>query len=681
VSRAATNSEPQLIIGRWRTTYLVPADHPDPQSLQHRLDHEFRMRAADASTQALACKLDSTDPSVWRIRRLDLTFAIADNGSEDVFARTGGQQLAAHLAQLISRPESSDSVLHFPNRAAFLAQFVQDLALGRAWGKWYYEEFDSLNALPVNAAIRETLTREPEHAAATVRCLAASQQLDETLAALSDRDVTLIYDACCPAETTSAAVPTAWIERLLTIENEIAAARPASPSPSPRDALRIFARLCDSFSDAETDPRLRTAIDGFLEMRRILSLVQLGSTSDVILGHLAEGNLSSFATVIQQRSLLNPDAGLDFLRRIFAAKTPDAPTSLAGLLAEILQKPSTGRAAFASQFVSPFGGIFMLGPSFLDLDIDSIAATTARNSDEPDQAAALFRHAIAIHCLGRTRAVQTAGDEAVRLFTGFKEAVWADEVAGFDVVEANFESAQLVLAENLVARQRCDGSCLLAETMRHPFSSAELLLIRDIPSNEWLRAVALPENSASIEEIVGNAIRSLASAAGKPDLLLLHGPLIGLHGELKNLAGRVLIADPEQTGWQETLVNHTLVTTDNLSRALASAEPEFASLSLSSAWPEASLPPFLDLTATLVARAVLKHFARRLMGFPSSTPEYLYQNFLSGAAAIRCAPEKIEVQLPQAPLSMILRVSGVSGQSYRLPWLNEKEVCLLSPLD
>jgi hypothetical protein len=89
----------------------------------------------------------------------------------------------------------------------------------------------------------------------------------------------------------------------------------------------------------------------------------------------------------------------------------------------------------------------------------------------------------------------------------------------------------------------------------------------------------------------------------------------------------------------------------------------------------------LDLTWSLVARAVLRHFAGRLIGFESSGPEHLYQNFLSGVSTVRTTGERIEVQLPQSPLAVILRLSGVWKQTYALPWLDGKEICLLPPVE
>lgn len=110
---------------------------------------------------------------------------------------------------------------------------------------------------------------------------------------------------------------------------------------------------------------------------------------------------------------------------------------------------------------------------------------------------------------------------------------------------------------------------------------------------------------------------------------------------------------------------------------LRSCDQEFAYLSCGSLWPEFDID--LDLFSTLIARAALRQFARQLMGFQSSSPEHLCRNFLEGIGTVRNRPERIEVELPRAPLFIVLQLSGLVQQTYTVPWLEGREVCLLPP--
>ena len=84
----------------------------------------------------------------------------------------------------------------------------------------------------------------------------------------------------------------------------------------------------------------------------------------------------------------------------------------------------------------------------------------------------------------------------------------------------------------------------------------------------------------------------------------------------------------------------------------------------------------LDLSWSLIARAVLRAFARRLIGFDQSSGQYLYDNFLAGTSTIFMQQDLLEVSLPCSPLHIILRMAGVDGQTYRIPWLDNTQVTL-----
>ena len=110
---------------------------------------------------------------------------------------------------------------------------------------------------------------------------------------------------------------------------------------------------------------------------------------------------------------------------------------------------------------------------------------------------------------------------------------------------------------------------------------------------------------------------------------------------------------------------------------LRSCGPEFSYFSFANLWPDLDLG--FDLFGTLLARSVMREFTRHLLGFQSSSPEHLYVNFLEGIGTVRQQPGRIEVELPRTPLLLVLQLSGHTRQSYTLPWLEGKEVCLLPP--
>ncbi len=98
------------------------------------------------------------------------------------------------------------------------------------------------------------------------------------------------------------------------------------------------------------------------------------------------------------------------------------------------------------------------------------------------------------------------------------------------------------------------------------------------------------------------------------------------------IGNKAAIADiAEETGIQP----------NRLLRASEPVEGELEQFSLRGLLPDLEVPSACDLEWSLVARAVLKNFARRLIGFEASSPDYLFRNFLAGMSSVRFGPGKI----------------------------------------
>lgn len=83
---------------------------------------------------------------------------------------------------------------------------------------------------------------------------------------------------------------------------------------------------------------------------------------------------------------------------------------------------------------------------------------------------------------------------------------------------------------------------------------------------------------------------------------------------------------------------------------------------------------------TRIAAAVLRNVAHHLPGFAHSSPEFIFQNFLTGTAQVRIGSRSITVQMGKCPLAVVLRIAG-AYRTLELPWREGEEVCLLAPPD
>jgi len=81
----------------------------------------------------------------------------------------------------------------------------------------------------------------------------------------------------------------------------------------------------------------------------------------------------------------------------------------------------------------------------------------------------------------------------------------------------------------------------------------------------------------------------------------------------------------------------------------------------------------------LLSHAVLRRFARSLVGFGASSFEHVRRNFLSGPGEVRAGAAEIEVRLPAVPLRLVLRIAGFDGELAAPPWLGDRTLTLRLP--
>lgn len=111
-------------------------------------------------------------------------------------------------------------------------------------------------------------------------------------------------------------------------------------------------------------------------------------------------------------------------------------------------------------------------------------------------------------------------------------------------------------------------------------------------------------------------------------------------------------------------------------RARELSEKDAESLSMLAIADEAT-----DCALSLDALAVMRAFARRLPGFAESSIAFLRANFLEGAGAVRVIDDQVDVELPGVPLRLVLRLIGIDGDRYTLPWLPGRTIQLRLPVE
>jgi hypothetical protein len=625
------------------------------------------------------------DSSVWRIRRLDLSVSL-----DSTRVRAGdaadvcGHELALSVAKVIQQDQESDAVLRFENYASFVVRFTLDLAANRAWGKWYYEEFEDLRIFPPSQTIRTVLLREAGLAADMIVQLASQQNLEAVLAVLTDHDAGLIFDSCF--ESHSAATADAGLDKWVTILLECCAESPLFPVlPGEcffRDALLLFSGAAVRAPGAAVDQHLRGAIVGLLELRRVLSLVRSPLVLESLIHKIADGEIDEAIDLATRSGLTNSAEAL----RFFADRMQGDADWGREAMAVLLNGNLPGRLVSAASIpkreslLSPFAGVFLLGPSFLNLRCGQLADTAAHSCDEPSSVAPILRHLTAMKCFGRARALDTADDAAVCLFTGFAMPYFGTSLASLRQAQLDIDAVHAFHWQTLSESERISDRCVLADLVS--CEGRKLFVLRDLMGNEWLDLLWLADEGANPAHLVPKRLARAFEALGLHPKLLLVGNSLASHVDraiFRDFAlDSVVVSSHEPTAMAQ-LGDSCGQPAARLQTLLSATEGELAYLSLRPVLPE--IDGQVDDTFSLIARAVLRDFSRRLLAFDLSTPEYLYENFLGGTGSVVCRDEALEVRLPAIPLRVILRMAGLQQQTFQPPWLAGREVWLLPPQD
>jgi hypothetical protein len=326
-----------ILVRKLECRYYAPSDHPAPESFRARLDDAVEREFPAALAAAFPSSLPAGDESLWMIRRVDFALESSGEWSSDEFARSWAGQAARTIVQTMFSPDSAGNVLYFPDRAAYLAQLLTDLAHGSAWSKWYYHAFDGLRLLDTAAALSAALTRDRDESLRALPRI-APQAFQRILSTLLSQHAESVWTHLQP-------------RRL----------GPLQPS--------TLAQLCDLWN-RDRHPALPT-----LEHRALWLLHAISSEASSL--DAAIPAVRVMAALEEARILLRPDSYRDLLSALdgndYAGLARTAGIRLAEWLAPLLDHPGEIQALDATlrqqagvASATCFGAAFLLLPAIAD---------------------------------------------------------------------------------------------------------------------------------------------------------------------------------------------------------------------------------------------------------------------------------------------------------------------------
>ena len=84
----------------------------------------------------------------------------------------------------------------------------------------------------------------------------------------------------------------------------------------------------------------------------------------------------------------------------------------------------------------------------------------------------------------------------------------------------------------------------------------------------------------------------------------------------------------------------------------------------------------LDVMLTLVANALYRNLARRLVGHENARPKQIFRHFLNTSARVRVTDQEVHVRIRRLAHHPLLLTSGLLNASHSIPWWNGRRLRL-----
>ena len=608
-----------LHIRRLHNRYLVQAEVAQPEEIR------FACEAALANlprtlAAALGERLPATDPSLWFIRRLPLDFAI----DPEVNLARAPDLWAGEIADAATAAIESggDEVVHFPDRANYLAHFLVDLLDGCAWNKWYYAQMEGLRMLSTSTALRTAICDSGEDGLQSLTSL-SDGALYSLIRSLHPSDADRVLAAISCAATSAdesacfAAIADAWnrILRLAADEEE-------------RRRLLLFLCVGRQNPSLIGETLRETATAACWLARHLYN--SPASEADILLQALQQGDLAA----------LYRFSGLEGAAR-FAPLLRCSPDCLSALLERIAQGLAS-RTNEETRFTA-FGGAFLLLP-LLD-DFPAEAATYSWPDLGDVSAAQAIRVLLLASCMGHERSLGCFRDPLLRDLMQISRHLRADMVAEW-LSRISREAIRNFTRELFswhLQTGAAEAESFQLFIIEHGSGSA--VLLQDSARRVWLYAGAIDQASEDLSCI--------------------------FHGLPQP---RNLQCDPSLTQLAGEIFSESQIqSSPDLPLARVAADLDYLAL------PVEFVPARrIQLAISTAAQGLLRLFACKLHGFARSSLEYLYWNFLDCHAAVTETPNQRVVCLGHPPLHLVLSMAGMNRCNYQFAWVGDRP-CAIYP--
>jgi hypothetical protein len=416
-----------LHIGRFTSQYIISSEHPAPEQVKSSLDEAAQESLSYALSSFLANCFDEGDAAVWIIRRLELDVGVNAAWDRDTLTRQWSAQIARSLVAEMGGGTDGQNALRFEDRSDYVAHFLEDVAEGCAWSKWYYRSFDGLRMLPVSAALRTILCEDAGRGLEVLLRL-SSAGFSAVLRALTEQDTRTVLLSIAAAGRRSGEA-----ECLESVCSVLAGGDDVMPDEKEGTAaLNIYLRVCRRQGQLSG----ATLKDVVLSVVRLAGLLLSASAAhrDGIIEAVTNGN----AAALYERMSAGDAEALAPLTRCPAELVLETVAVIAARCPGAERPQPDSVAAVGPVRDTRFGGIFLLLPLLAEFPLEEAARGWPEG--EVVSTVPLLRILIISKCFGQSQAFRVFTDPLVRDLTGNTPRLslsslsdWQEKITGKDI--------------------------------------------------------------------------------------------------------------------------------------------------------------------------------------------------------------------------------------------------------
>ncbi len=402
-------------IHHFHAQYLVPNTGENTSAIQRRCDRIAVELLPHAWENQLvtAAPPEPTDEALYFIKDINLKLSLNITDADD---RAIAQAWAQALHQGIQRAirQGGSDIKVFRNRSEFVANFVEEVIRGDAWSNWYYQEFESLRSRSLAQIVLTVLTQDGNIGGDALLSLVARGVLDSLLHSLSDSEVETLVARCLLPPSPRVVLSQSYPGWLRVLRSHLASPQWVPARTLARNVARIYLVLINQHPTLGPDVNLARFLQELLSWHQILA---------------ASGNLQS---VLDQLRAEDVQA---------LVRQPNAPFWLAPLVREVrgqelanvlqdLTTPGQQQSFLRGQF-TPFGGIFLLIPSILELRLAEFLQICPYPEPEHHAKVGWMLFAISLQCLGLQHRTTALNNTALAMFAGLSALPTEDALTAY----------------------------------------------------------------------------------------------------------------------------------------------------------------------------------------------------------------------------------------------------------